>query len=89
MASVRLRRIAAGVGLGAAIAMVGITAGCSTDSGTPEESSTTTTTTTTTTTPPLSPTEKAPKPDGPDIFTPPVTAPQPTVNQNDRYGPGQ
>lgn len=87
MASVRLRRIAAGVGLGAAIAMIGVTAGCSTDSGTPEESSTTTTTTTTTTTPPLSPTEKAPTPDGPNIFTPPVQAPQQTVNPGrDDYG---
>ena len=86
MASVRLRRIAAGVGLGAAIAMIGVTAGCSTDSGTPEESSTTTTTTTTTT-PPLSPTEKAPDPDGPNIFTPPVQAPQQTVNPGrDDYG---
>ena len=86
MASVRLRRIAAGVGLGAAIAMIGVTAGCSTDSETPEEP-TTTTTTTTTTTPPLSPTEKAPDPDGPGIFTPPVQAPQQTVNPGrDDYG---
>jgi hypothetical protein len=69
--------------------MIGFTAGCSTDSETPEESSTTTTTTTTTTTPPppLSPTEKAPDPGNPNIFTPPVTADPPTLNPNrDRYG---
>lgn len=89
MASDRLRRIAAVVGGGAVIAMIGFTAGCSTESETPEETTTTTTTTTTTPPPPLSPTEKAPTPDGPGIFTPPVKAPQPTVNQDDRYGPGQ
>jgi hypothetical protein len=67
--------------------MIGFTAACSTGNEAPEESTTTTTTTTTTTPPPLSPTEKAPKPDGPDIFTPPVTAPQPTVDGGrDRYG---
>lgn len=86
MASDRLRRIAALVGGGAVIAMIGFTAGCSTESEPPEET-TTTTTTTTTTPPPLSPTEKAPTPDGPGIFTPPVTAPQPTVDgDRDRYG---
>ncbi|MDG4669210.1 hypothetical protein [Mycobacterium sp. 236(2023)] len=90
MASARLRRrIAAAVGGGAVIAMIGLTAGCSTDSETPEET-TTTTTTTTTTPPPLSPTEKAPDPDGPNnIFTPPVQAPQQTVNPGrDDYGSG-
>ncbi|MBB2989103.1 hypothetical protein FHR72_000560 [Mycolicibacterium iranicum] len=88
MASQRLgRRISAAVGGGAVIAMICFTASCSTDSETPEESPTTTTTTTTTTPPPLSPTEKAPNPDGPGIFTPPVTAPQPTVNPGrDDYG---
>jgi hypothetical protein len=86
MASDRLRRIAAVVGGGAVIAMIGFTAGCSTESEPPEET-TTTTTTTTTTPPPLSPTEKAPTPDGPGIFTPPVTAPQPTVDPGrDKYG---
>ncbi|WP_197382776.1 hypothetical protein [Mycolicibacterium mengxianglii] len=81
MASDRLvRRIMAAVGGGAVIAMIGFTASCSSDSDTPEES-----TTTTTTPPPLTPTEKAVDPDG--IFTPPVKAPQPTVNQDrDDYG---
>lgn len=87
MASNRLgRRIGAAVGGGAIIAMIGFTAACSTDSDKPEET-TTTTTTTTTTPPPLSPTEKAPNPNGPGIFTPPVVAPQPTVDGGrDRYG---
>jgi hypothetical protein len=86
MASNRLgRRIGAVVGGGAVIAMIGFTAACSTESDAPEES-TTTTTTTTTTPPPLSPTEKAPNPDG-GVFTPPVVAPQPTVDgDRDRYG---
>ncbi|KWX69067.1 hypothetical protein [Mycobacterium sp. NAZ190054] len=80
------RRISAVVGGGAVIVMVGLTASCGTESEAPEEP-TTTTTTTTTTAPPLSPTEKAPDPDGPGIFTPPVTAPQPTVNPGrDDYG---
>ena len=71
----------AAVGGGAVIAMIGFTASCSSDSDTPEEP----TTTTTTTPPPLTPTEKAVDPDG--IFTPPVKAPQPTVNQDrDDYG---
>ncbi|MGE0783948.1 hypothetical protein, partial [Mycolicibacterium sp.] len=83
MASDRLgRRIAAVVGGGAVIAMIGFTAACGTDSGTPEESTTPTTTTTTTTEPTVSPTEKQVEPGNPDIFTPPVTAPQPTLNPN-------
>ncbi|WP_313901359.1 hypothetical protein [Mycobacterium sp. SMC-8] len=54
----------------------------------PEEPTTTTTTTTTTTPPPpLTPTEKAPDPGNPNIFTPPVRAPQPTLNPGrDDYG---
>lgn len=85
MASDRVfRRIAVVVGGGAVIAMIGFAAGCSSDSGTPEESDTTTTTTTTTTPPPLSPTEKAPKPDGTGLFTPPVVAPQQTYNPDRR-----
>lgn len=89
MASDRLgRRIAAAIGGGAILAMIGFTAACSSDSEKPEESSTTTTTTTTTP-PPLSPTEKAPNPGGTGIFTPPVTAGQPTVNPGrDDYGHG-
>ena len=87
MASQRQRRIAAVIGGGAVLAMIGITAGCASDSETPEETPTTTTTTTTTPPPPLSPTEKAPNPDGPNIFTPPVQAPQQTVNPGrDDYG---
>ena len=89
MASNRLvRRIAAGVGGVAIVAMIGFTAACSTESETPEESTTTTTTTTTTTEPTLSPTEKAPNPNAPnDPFTPPVVAPQPTLDQDrDDYG---
>ena len=86
MASARTRRVAAFVGGGAVIAMIGFTAGGASDSEAPEET-TPTTTTTTTTPPPVSPTEKAPDPDGPNIFTPPVQAPQPTVNPGrDDYG---
>lgn len=86
MASPRLvRRVSAAVGGAAILAMIGFTASCSTDSGTPEEP--TTTTTTTTTEPSLSPTEKAPDPNAPGLFTPPVKAPQPTLNPNrDDYG---
>lgn len=87
MASTRLgRRISAVIGGGAIIAMIGFTAACSTESESPEES-TTTTTTTTTTTPSVNPTEKAPNPNNPDIFTPPVKAPQPTLDTDrDDYG---
>ena len=83
MASNRLRRISVAIGGGAVIVMIGFTASCSSDSGTPEES----TTTTTTTTPAVSPTEKAPNPNAPDDpFTPPVKAPQPTVKHPDGDG---
>ncbi|CAN7263481.1 hypothetical protein [Mycolicibacterium frederiksbergense] len=82
MASNRLarRRISAAVGGAAIIAMIGFTAACSSDSDTPEES----TTTTTTTEPSVTPTEKSLNPGG-GVFTPPVTAPQPTFDpqQND------
>ncbi|MDZ7885594.1 MAG: hypothetical protein U5N53_23075 [Mycobacterium sp.] len=81
MASNRLarRRISAAVGGAAIIAMIGFTAACSSDSDTPEES-----TTTTTTEPSVTPTEKSLNPGG-GVFTPPVTAPQPTFDpqQND------
>lgn len=82
------RRISVAVGGTAILAMIGFTAACGSDSEEPEQSTTTTTTTTTTTPPPpLSPTEKAPNPNGPGIFTPPVVAPQPTVDgDRDRYG---
>ena len=77
MASNRLdrRRISAAVGGGAIIAMIGFTAACSSDSDKPEESPTTTTTTTEVS---LTPTEKSLNPGG-GVFTPPVTAPQQTV----------
>ncbi len=82
MASNRLarRRISAAVGGAAIIAMIGFSAACSSDSDTPEESPTTTTTTE----PSLTPTEKSINPGG-GVFTPPVTAPQPTFDpqQND------
>ncbi|MCV7045091.1 hypothetical protein H7J08_10460 [Mycobacterium frederiksbergense] len=82
MATNRLarRRISAAVGGAAIIAMIGFTAACSSDSDTPEES----TTTTTTTEPSVTPTEKSLNPGG-GVFTPPVTAPQPTFDpqQND------
>ena len=82
MASNRLarRRISAAVGGAAIIAMIGFTAACGSDSDTPEESPTTTTTTE----PSLTPTEKSLNPGG-GVFTPPVTAPQPTFDpqQND------
>ena len=82
MATNRLarRRISAAIGGAAIIAMIGFTAACSSDSDTPEES----TTTTTTTEPSVTPTEKSLNPGG-GVFTPPVTAPQPTFDpqQND------
>lgn len=68
------RRISAAVGGAAIIAMIGFTAACSSDSDKPEESPTTTTTTE----PSLTPTEKSINPGG-GVFTPPVTAPQQTV----------
>lgn len=64
--------------------MIGFTAACSTESGSPEES--TTTTTTTTTSPAVTPTEKRVNPDATDGLTPPVTAPQPTVKHPDNDG---
>lgn len=80
MASNRLgRRLSVVVGGGAVIAMVGLTAACGSESSAPEESSTTTTTTTTT--PALTPTEKKVSPDATDGLTPPVKAPQATVQK--------
>ncbi|MGW0162926.1 hypothetical protein ACWDUN_26750 [Mycobacterium sp. NPDC003323] len=76
MATQRLarRRISAAVGGAAIIAMIGFTAACSTEGDEPEE----TTPTTTTTEVSLTPTEKSVNPGG-GVFTPPVTAPQQTV----------
>jgi hypothetical protein len=71
------RRIAAAVGGAAILAMIGFTAACSSDSDKAPETSTTTTTTESS----LTPTEKSINPGG-GIFTPPVTAPQPTVDPN-------
>ncbi|CAN3131240.1 hypothetical protein ACNUDN_25380 [Mycobacterium sp. smrl_JER01] len=87
MSSTRLgRRVSLVIGGGAIMAMIGFTAACGSGGDEPEET-TPTTTTTTTTEPPLSPTEKAPDPGGPGVFTPPVTAPQQTVNPGrDDYG---
>ncbi|CAN5569387.1 hypothetical protein BH11ACT6_BH11ACT6_25150 [soil metagenome] len=78
------RRISVAIGGGAIIAMIGFTAACSSESSEPQES-TTTTTTTTTTPPALTPTEKKVSPDATDGLTPPVKAPQPTV-QHPRSG---
>ncbi|MGW0161643.1 hypothetical protein ACWDUN_20265 [Mycobacterium sp. NPDC003323] len=81
MAQTLLRRkVSAAIGGAAILAMIGFTAACSSDSDQPEES----TTTTTTTEPTVSPTEKSINPGG-GVFTPPVTAPQPTFDpsQND------
>ncbi|WP_395309183.1 hypothetical protein V4U86_28490 [Mycobacterium sp. AMU20-3851] len=70
------KRIPAAIGGAAIIAMIGFTAACASDSDEPEESPTTTTTTTE---PTLTPTEKSINPTGGNVFTPPVTAPQQTV----------
>ena len=79
MASNRLgRRISAAVGGAAILAMIGFTAACSSESDEAPETSTTTTTTS------LTPTEKKPNPNGTNIFTPPVTAPQQTYNPSHR-----
>ena len=71
------RRIAAAVGGGAIIAMIGLTAACGTEEKAPE-------TTTPTTSPSVSPTEKSINPTGGNLFTPPVTAtPAPTAVPGD------
>ncbi|MCT7661467.1 hypothetical protein [Mycobacterium deserti] len=75
------RRLAAGVGGVAILAMVGLTASCGQEEEAPSETETTTTTTTTTTAPPatsapVNPTEKAPRIEpGPNPFSPTVHAP--------------
>lgn len=78
MASTLLsRRISVAIGGAAIFAMIGFTAACSSDSEEPAPETSTTETT-------LSPTEKSLNPGG-GVFTPPVTAPQPTFDpqQND------
>jgi hypothetical protein len=71
------RRIAAGVGGAAIVAMVGLTAACGGGEKAPETSTTTTTTTPSSSAPSLSPTEKSINPTGGNLFTPPVKAPPP------------
>ena len=69
------RRIAATAGMGAIIAMGGLTA-CGQGEKAPETTSpTTTTTSSTTSAPPVAPTEKSINPTGGNLFTPPVKAP--------------
>ena len=71
------RRIPAIAGAAAIIALVGLSAACAKEEQKAPETSTTTTTTTTTTTPSATTTEKAPRlePNGPNPFSPQITAP--------------
>ena len=66
------RRIAAAVGGGAIIAMIGLTAACGTEEKAPETS---TTTPSSSSSPSVAPTEKSINPTGGNLFTPPVKAP--------------
>jgi hypothetical protein len=72
------RRLAATAGMGAIIAMGGLTA-CGQGAKAPETTTPTTTTTSSTTSapsaPPVAPTEKSINPTGGNLFTPPVKAP--------------
>ena len=72
------RRLAATAGMGAIIAMGGLTA-CGPGEKAPETTTPTTTTTSSTTSapsaPPVAPTEKSINPTGGNLFTPPVKAP--------------
>jgi len=72
------RRLAATAGMGAIIAMGGLTA-CGQGEKAPETTAPTTTTTSSTTSapsaPPVAPTEKSINPTGGNLFTPPVKAP--------------
>jgi hypothetical protein len=77
------RRLAATAGMGAIIAMGGLTA-CGQGGKAPETTTPTTTTTSSTTSapsaPPVAPTEKSINPTGGNLFTPPVKAtPAPTA----------
>ena len=71
------RRLAATAGMGAIIAMGGLTA-CGQGEKAPETTTPTTTTSSTTSSPsapPVAPTEKSINPTGGNLFTPPVKAP--------------
>ena len=72
------RRLVATAGMGAIIAMGGLTA-CGQGGKAPETTTPTTTTTSSTTSapsaPPVAPTEKSINPTGGNLFTPPVKAP--------------
>jgi hypothetical protein len=69
------RRLAATAGMGAIIAMGGLTA-CGQGEKAPETTTpTTTTTSSTTSAPSVAPTEKSINPTGGNLFTPPVKAP--------------
>jgi hypothetical protein len=71
------RRLAATAGMGAIIAMGGLTA-CGQGEKAPETTTPTTTTSSTTSAPsapPVAPTEKSINPTGGNLFTPPVKAP--------------
>jgi hypothetical protein len=72
------RRLAATAGMGAIIAMGGLTA-CGQGEKAPETTTPTTTTTSSTTSapsaPPVAPTEKSINPTGGNLFTPPLNAP--------------
>lgn len=72
-----LRRVLAGTGVAAVLALGAVTAGCATEEEQAPETTTTTTTTTATTAPPATPTEKAPRidPNDPNPFSPTVHAP--------------
>jgi hypothetical protein len=75
------RRLAATAGMGAIIAMGGLTA-CGQGAKAPETTTPTTTSSTTSATsaPPVAPTEKSINPTGGNLFTPPVKAtPAPTA----------
>jgi len=74
------RRIAAGIGVAAIAAMVGLTAACGGGGEKAPEETTTTTTTTTTSSPAApapAPTEKSINPTGGNLFTPPIQVPGP------------
>ncbi len=85
------RRIAAGIGVAAIAAMVGLTAACGGGGEkAPEETTTTTTTTTSSPAAPApAPTEKSINPTGGNLFSPPVKAPSaPTAIPGNRENTG-
>src|SRR5215217_3798969 len=81
------RRVAAVIGGGAVLAIVGFTASCAKEEQKAPETTTTTTTTTTTgapSSPTVAPTEQSINPTGGNLFTPPVKAPPaPTATPGD------